>query len=161
MGAQGSRVRGAQGGPGATHSTRASPAASGGPPPPATDRAADAPVADDIQSDEDLSDEEAEPAWIEGDTGVPATARALDGDAMPGRVPPYVRLAMRDMQRELERSKAAGKTQRTGAVRPDRSGYSGVVGPKKRALRRCAECDWPQSGLGHELDDGRRVGGKP
>jgi hypothetical protein len=68
-------------------------------------------VADDIQSDEDLSDEEAEPTWIEGDTGVPtAAARALDGDAMPGRVPFYVRLAMRDVQRELERSKAAGET---------------------------------------------------
>ena len=74
-------------------------------------------MAEDIQSDEDLTDEEAEPAWIEGDTGVPAAARALDGDAMPGRVPPYVRLAMRDVQRELERSKAAGETQRTGLLK--------------------------------------------
>jgi hypothetical protein len=102
----------------AVHSTRASPgAASNGPPPPATDRVTDAPVAEDIQSDEDLTDEEAEPAWIEGDTGVPAAARALDGDAIPGRVPPYVRLAMRDVQRELERSKAAGETQRTGLLK--------------------------------------------
>jgi hypothetical protein len=31
---------------------------------------------------------------------------------------------------------------------------------EKWALRWCAECDWPQSGLGHEPDDGRRVGGK-
>ena len=71
---------------------RASPVASGGPPPPATDRATDAPVANDIQSDEDLSDEETEPAWIEGDTRVSTAARALDGDGMPGRVPPYMRL---------------------------------------------------------------------
>ena len=195
---------------------------------------------------------------------MPAAARALDGDAMPGRVPPYVRLAMRDVQRELERSKAAGETQRTGLLKggwvpeeaaefalptktrsqrlrlglrgqmrdpvcgephmrqtadgvrfereppaagvepwavhsspararsalrapaatrqaatasrmlsrpiallgsdgpfdPTASGYSSVTGPKKRARRCCAECRWPQSGLGHELDGGRRVGGK-
>ena len=59
---------------------------------------------------------------------MPAAARALDGDAIPGRVPPYVRLAMRDVQRELERSKAAGETQRTGLLkgRLGAGGGSGV-----------------------------------
>ena len=47
-----------------------------------------------------------------------------------------------------------------GPFDPTASGYSGVTGPKKRARRCCAECGWPQSGLGHELDGGRRVGGK-
>ena len=40
------------------------------------------------------------------------------------------------------------------------SGYSGEIGPKKRARRCCTECGWPQSGLGHELDGSRQVGGK-
>ena len=47
-----------------------------------------------------------------------------------------------------------------GPFDPTASGYSGEVGPKKRARRCCAECGWPQCGLGHELDGGRRVGGK-
>jgi hypothetical protein len=46
-----------------------------------------------------------------------------------------------------------------GPFDPTTSGYAGVVGPKKRARRCCAECGWPQCGLGHELDGGRRVGG--
>ena len=46
---------------------------------PAHAHATDALVANDIHSDEDLSDEEAELACrIDGDTGVPTTARALD-----------------------------------------------------------------------------------
>jgi len=47
-----------------------------------------------------------------------------------------------------------------GPFEPTASGYSGEIGPKKRARRCCAECGWPQSGFGHELDGGRQVGGK-
>ena len=122
-----------------------------------------------------LSAEEAAGFWL-GDAAYPIQTCLLDGyhaiDRVGDRIPRPNTLRekfisrMRDVLYIIcpedvdEHSRPLALLGSAGPFDPTASGYSGEVGPKKRARRCCAECGWPQCGLGHELDGGRRVGGK-